>query len=138
MEINSAAARHSWARQHAWVQLSFFPFPVGQTIYAHCNLHSLYLSLSQFHSWFRLVLSRALRSEIRVRARAASFSLLQKECMLSLYQMSNYFTRCCLQSWPKRFVIGCVISPLSQQAESRNLGHTFLANSVSSNQGAMV
>ena len=32
-----------------------------------------------------------------------------------------------IQSWPK---IRFVISPLRQQAESRNLGHTFLANSL--------
>ena len=37
-----------------------------------------------------------------------------------------------LQSWPKKIVLGCVISPLCQQAESRNLGQTFLANSVDS------
>ena len=37
MERNSAAARHSWARQHAWLLLNFLPFPVGQTIYAHCT-----------------------------------------------------------------------------------------------------
>ena len=37
MERNSAAARHSWARQHAWLLLHFLPFPVGQTIYAHCT-----------------------------------------------------------------------------------------------------
>ena len=36
-----------------------------------------------------------------------------------------------VQRWPKKFVLGCVISPLCQQAQSRNLGHTFLANSVS-------
>ena len=30
----------------------------------------------------------------------------------------------------KKCVLGCVISPLHQQAESRNLGQTFLANSV--------
>ena len=30
----------------------------------------------------------------------------------------------------KKNVLSCVISPLRQQAESRNLGHTFLANSV--------
>ena len=35
-----------------------------------------------------------------------------------------------LQSLPKKFVLGCIISPLRQQAESSNLGHTFLANSV--------
>ena len=35
-----------------------------------------------------------------------------------------------LQSWPKKFVLGCVISPLRQQEESRNLGHTFLTYSV--------
>ena len=40
MERNSAAARHSWARQHAWLLLNFLPFPVGQTIYAHCTLSS--------------------------------------------------------------------------------------------------
>ena len=35
-----------------------------------------------------------------------------------------------IQSWPKKCVLGCMISPLRQQAELRNLGHTFLANSV--------
>ena len=30
----------------------------------------------------------------------------------------------------KKCVLGCVISPLRQQVESHNLGHTFLANSV--------
>ena len=35
-----------------------------------------------------------------------------------------------VQSWPKKFVLGCVISPLRQEAESRNLGQTFLAISV--------
>ena len=36
-----------------------------------------------------------------------------------------------VQSCPKKLVLGCVISPLRQQAESRNLmGHTFLAKSV--------
>ena len=35
-----------------------------------------------------------------------------------------------LQCWPKKFVLGCVISLLRQQAESRNLGQTFLVNSV--------
>ena len=35
MERNEAAARHSWAWQHAWLLLHFFPFPVGQTIYSH-------------------------------------------------------------------------------------------------------
>ena len=41
MERNAAAARHSWARQHAWLLLNLYPFPVGQTIYAHCSLISL-------------------------------------------------------------------------------------------------
>ena len=31
-----------------------------------------------------------------------------------------------LQRWPNKFVLGCVISPLRQQAEPRNLGQTFL------------
>ena len=35
-----------------------------------------------------------------------------------------------VQSWPKKCVLGCVISPLRQQAESRNLGKLYLANSV--------
>ena len=36
-----------------------------------------------------------------------------------------------LQSWPKKCVLGCVISPLRQLAESCNLlGQTFLANSA--------
>ena len=35
-----------------------------------------------------------------------------------------------VQSWPKKFVLGCANAPMRQQAESCNLGHTFLANSV--------
>ena len=31
----------------------------------------------------------------------------------------------CVQSWATKFVLGCVISPLRQQPESRNLGHIF-------------
>ena len=37
-----------------------------------------------------------------------------------------------VQSWPKKCVLGCVISALRRQVESRNLGQTSLANSVSS------
>ena len=40
MERNYAAARHSWARQHAWLLLSFFPFPVGHPMSAGCTLLS--------------------------------------------------------------------------------------------------
>ena len=35
-----------------------------------------------------------------------------------------------VQSWPKKFVLGCVIPPAGVVARSRNLGHTFLAHSV--------
>ena len=35
-----------------------------------------------------------------------------------------------LQRCPKKFVLGCVNLPPQSEAESRNLGHTFLANSV--------
>ena len=40
MERNKVAGRNIWDRQHAWLLLSFSPFPVGQTIYAHCTLTS--------------------------------------------------------------------------------------------------
>ena len=36
MERNKGGARHSWARQHAWLLLSFFSFPVGHPEYEHC------------------------------------------------------------------------------------------------------
>ena len=35
-----------------------------------------------------------------------------------------------VQSWPKKCVLGCVIPPAGAVARSRNLGQTFLANSV--------
>ena len=35
MERNEAAPRHSWARQHAWLLLSFFPFPVVHPEHDH-------------------------------------------------------------------------------------------------------
>ena len=31
------AAQHSWARQHAWLSLSFFPFPVGHPPHPPCT-----------------------------------------------------------------------------------------------------
>ena len=34
-----------------------------------------------------------------------------------------------IQSWPKKFVLGCVIPPAGAVARSRNLGQTFSANS---------
>ena len=37
MERNEAAARHSWDRQHAWLLLRFFPFPVGHSEHEHCR-----------------------------------------------------------------------------------------------------
>ena len=37
MERNLAAARHSWARQHAWLLLNFFPFPVGHPPHPPCK-----------------------------------------------------------------------------------------------------
>ena len=36
MERKQAAALHSWARQHAWLLLNFFPFPVGHPEHEHC------------------------------------------------------------------------------------------------------
>ena len=36
MERSEAAARHSWARQHAWLLLYFFPFPVGHPPHPPC------------------------------------------------------------------------------------------------------
>ena len=38
MERNSAGARHSWARQHAWLLLNFFQFPVGHPPHPPCSL----------------------------------------------------------------------------------------------------
>ena len=47
------------------------------------------------------------------------------------FLLAFYFRSGSLQIWPKKFVLGCVISPLRQHAESRNLqGHTFFANSL--------
>ena len=37
MERNEAAARNSRARQHAWLLLSFFPYPVGNPEHEHCT-----------------------------------------------------------------------------------------------------
>ena len=37
MERNQAVARHGWARQHAWLLLSFFPFRVGHPEHEHCS-----------------------------------------------------------------------------------------------------
>ena len=67
-----------------------------------------------------------------------SFSDMTKIChhgspqWASIYDIHIFF----LIFWPlwkiytTEFVLGCVISPLRQQAESQNLWHTFLANSV--------
>ena len=45
-------------------------------------------------------------------------------------KIAQYSAKRKLQSWPKKFVLGCVISPLHQQGESRSLGQPFFANSV--------
>ena len=37
MEWSLVAARHSWARQHAWLLLSFFPFPVRHPPHPPCT-----------------------------------------------------------------------------------------------------
>ena len=42
----------------------------------------------------------------------------------------SFFLHKYVQSWPKKCVIGCVILPAGAVARSRNLGQTFLANSV--------
>ena len=39
IERNSAAARHSWARQHTWLLLSFYPFPLRHP--PHSRVRSL-------------------------------------------------------------------------------------------------
>ena len=44
MERNLAGARHSWARQHAWLLLSFFPFLVGHPVAAHGRVASISFS----------------------------------------------------------------------------------------------
>ena len=33
-ETKQQPGRHSWARQHTWLLLSFFPFPVGHPVAA--------------------------------------------------------------------------------------------------------
>ena len=45
---------------------------------------------------------------------------------------AKIFTATKIPRWPKKFVLGCVIPALPTGASSRNLGQTFLANSVSS------
>ena len=37
MEKNEAVVRHSWARQHAWLLLTFFPFPMGHPANPPCT-----------------------------------------------------------------------------------------------------
>ena len=58
-----------------------------------------------------------------------SFLCIPVQCSCTVVRGGSLFAGR-LQSWPKKFVLGCVTSPLLRQAESRNLGHTFLANSV--------
>ena len=42
MERNQATARHSWARQQAWLLLSFFPFPLGYPMSAGCTFDHIF------------------------------------------------------------------------------------------------
>ena len=46
----------------------------------------------------------------------------------ALFFKRRYFQG--VQRWPKKCVLGCVISPLAAGAISRNLGQAFLAISV--------
>ena len=73
---------------------------------------------------FRLIAANAVEIDSPVWGRMPRhpLTLRNTEFKQSMYKL--------IQSWPKKFVLGCVISPLRQQAESRNLGQTFLANSV--------
>ena len=50
MERNEAAARHSWARQHAWLLLTFFPFPVGHPPHPPCRSEVCVLLESSWYS----------------------------------------------------------------------------------------
>ena len=43
----------------------------------------------------------------------------------NIFVCSTWAPDCFYRVGQKRFVLGCVMSPLRQQAESRNLGHTF-------------
>ena len=42
---NGKKVSSSWAGQHAWLLLNSFPFPVGQTIYAHCTVGGVLYTL---------------------------------------------------------------------------------------------
>ena len=48
-------------------------------------------------------------------------------CLISFHFLLVILSSSTVQSWPKKVVLGCVMSPLRQQAESRNLGQTFSA-----------
>ena len=48
--------------------------------------------------------------------------------VLKFHQCDGRFLS--LQRWPNKLTLGCVIWPMQQEAESRNLGHTFFAISV--------
>ena len=45
-------------------------------------------------------------------------------------QMADAVASSWCTEMPKKFVLGCVTPPLAAGVISRNLGHTFLANSV--------
>ena len=48
--------------------------------------------------------------------------------VLKFHQCDGRFLS--LQRWPNKLTLGCVIWPMQQEAESRNLGHTSWAISV--------
>ena len=54
MERNQAGARHSWARQHDWLLLSFVPFPVGHPEHEHCNGFSFVKKTTYIHTLSKL------------------------------------------------------------------------------------
>ena len=50
MQRIKAAARHIWARQHAWLLLSFFPFPVSHPMSAGCTHTACSLLAAHLHT----------------------------------------------------------------------------------------
>ena len=144
---------HSFSFTIEFLQLFFSNGRSGRSVsqVAACLLPSLISSLTiyfsphiflSFHRLFMFPHFNLMSGRVKVWgelqfarqfAIAREFCGYRSNCLLKerpVVQTCSGLLGSRLQSWSKKCVLGCVNSPLRQQAESRNLGQTFLANSV--------
>ena len=103
MERIKAAARHSWARHHAWLLLSAFPFPVGHPMSAGCTgqifiIDNFFLARFLGHAGLRRVeappLSQCRRRDLQEQGGGRKLSGLQPPNLPKFKQLKLCYKYC--------------------------------------------